>query len=100
MLVWGGLAHLVADWLLQTEWMVRHKADLRHPAGLGARGDSYTELDALLALASSADRWPQPCLDRHVETDPVVETVERQGSSGSPLAAAPKPCWSSYASIR
>ena len=33
LLVWGGLAHLVADWLFQTEWMVRHKADLRHPAG-------------------------------------------------------------------
>ena len=32
LLVWGGLAHLVADWLLQTEWMVRHKVDLRHPA--------------------------------------------------------------------
>ncbi len=33
LLVWGGLAHLVADWLLQNEWMVRHKPDLRHPAG-------------------------------------------------------------------
>lgn len=27
------LAHLVADWLLQTEWMARNKKDLRHPAG-------------------------------------------------------------------
>lgn len=33
LLVWGGLAHLVADWLLQNEWMVQHKQDLRHPAG-------------------------------------------------------------------
>lgn len=31
--VWGSLLHLVADWLLQTEWMTRHKTNLRHPAG-------------------------------------------------------------------
>ena len=30
--VWSSVAHLVADWLLQNEWMVRHKQDLRHPA--------------------------------------------------------------------
>jgi len=33
LLVWAVLAHLIADWLLQTDWMVRHKCDLRHPAG-------------------------------------------------------------------
>jgi len=27
------VAHLVADWLLQNDWMARNKADLRHPAG-------------------------------------------------------------------
>ncbi len=27
------LAHLAADWLLQTEWMACNKKDLRHPAG-------------------------------------------------------------------
>jgi hypothetical protein len=32
-LVWGIIAHLVADWMLQTEWMVLHKTDLHHPAG-------------------------------------------------------------------
>ncbi len=32
-LVWAGFLHLVADWLLQTEWMAQNKADLRHPAG-------------------------------------------------------------------
>lgn len=32
LLIWGGVAHLIADWLLQNEWMVRHKQDLRHPA--------------------------------------------------------------------
>ena len=28
----GLIAHLVADWLLQNDWMVRHKSSLRHPA--------------------------------------------------------------------
>ena len=32
LLVWGSIAHLVADWLLQNEWIVRHKQNLRHPA--------------------------------------------------------------------
>lgn len=31
-LVWGGLAHLAADFLLQNEWMAEHKVSLRHPA--------------------------------------------------------------------
>jgi len=26
------VAHLVADWLLQTNWMARHKSSVRHPA--------------------------------------------------------------------
>jgi hypothetical protein len=29
----GVMAHLVADWLLQNEWMARNKANPRHPAG-------------------------------------------------------------------
>lgn len=28
----GFVAHLIADWPLQTEWMVVHKANLLHPA--------------------------------------------------------------------
>jgi len=32
LLVWGVVVHLIADWLLQTEWMARCKTDLRHPA--------------------------------------------------------------------
>jgi hypothetical protein len=28
----GLVAHLVADWILQNEWMARHKLSLRHPA--------------------------------------------------------------------
>jgi hypothetical protein len=27
------VAHLVADWILQNDWMARNKTDLRHPAG-------------------------------------------------------------------
>jgi hypothetical protein len=32
LLIWGLVIHLVADWLLQNEWMAVHKVDLRHPA--------------------------------------------------------------------
>ncbi|MDM8526870.1 DUF3307 domain-containing protein [Anaerolineales bacterium HSG24] len=28
----GFVAHLVADWLLQNDWMAQYKSDLRHPA--------------------------------------------------------------------
>jgi hypothetical protein len=33
LMVWGLVAHLVADWPLQNDWMASRKADLRHPAG-------------------------------------------------------------------
>ena len=26
------MAHLVADWIFQNDWMARHKTSLRHPA--------------------------------------------------------------------
>ena len=29
----GLVAHLIADWLLQNDWMALHKMNLRHPAG-------------------------------------------------------------------
>jgi hypothetical protein len=29
----GLVAHLIADWLLQNDWMALHKINLRHPAG-------------------------------------------------------------------
>ncbi len=32
LVVWGLVAHLVADWLLQTDWMAQNKASLAHPA--------------------------------------------------------------------
>jgi hypothetical protein len=33
LLIWGLVLHLVADWPLQNDWMARHKASFRHPAG-------------------------------------------------------------------
>lgn len=32
LLAWGAVAHLIADWLLQNEWMAVNKVSLRHPA--------------------------------------------------------------------
>jgi hypothetical protein len=32
LLVWGIVAHLVTDWLFQTDWMATNKKSLRHPA--------------------------------------------------------------------
>lgn len=32
LLVWGLVVHLIADWLLQSDWMALNKTDLRHPA--------------------------------------------------------------------
>lgn len=33
LMVWGLVAHLIADWPLQSDWMAKNKASLRHPAG-------------------------------------------------------------------
>ena len=33
LLVWALVAHVVADWLFQTDWMAVNKVNLRHPAG-------------------------------------------------------------------
>lgn len=32
LLAWGAVVHLIADWLLQNEWMAMNKVSLRHPA--------------------------------------------------------------------
>jgi hypothetical protein len=32
LLLWGIIVHLVADWLLQNNWMALYKSDLRHAA--------------------------------------------------------------------
>jgi hypothetical protein len=47
LLVWAIVIHIVADWLLQTEWMAANKTDLRHPAGWVHAG-SYALLMALI----------------------------------------------------
>ena len=31
-LVWGGMIHLVIDWLFQNDWIARNKSRLDHPA--------------------------------------------------------------------
>ncbi|CAN5409167.1 hypothetical protein BH10CHL1_BH10CHL1_06580 [soil metagenome] len=38
LLVWGIVVHLIADWLLQNDWMAIHKVDLRHPAAWAHSG--------------------------------------------------------------
>ena len=32
LLIWAIVIHLIADWLLQNDWMALHKTKLRHPA--------------------------------------------------------------------
>ena len=32
LLIWAIVIHLIADWLLQNDWMALHKTNLRHPA--------------------------------------------------------------------
>jgi hypothetical protein len=32
LLIWGFVAHLLADWVLQNNWMATYKTSLRHPA--------------------------------------------------------------------
>jgi len=32
LLVWAIVAHLIADWLFQNDWMALNKTSLRHPA--------------------------------------------------------------------
>lgn len=49
--VWAVVIHLIADWLLQTEWMVIHKTDLRHPAAWVHSGIHMLGLCLILA-------WP------------------------------------------
>jgi hypothetical protein len=34
LMIWGLVAHLIADWPLQNDWMANNKAKLGHPAGV------------------------------------------------------------------
>lgn len=38
LLLWGIVAHLIADWLLQNEWQAVNKVSLRHPAAWAHSG--------------------------------------------------------------
>jgi hypothetical protein len=38
LLIWGFIAHVVADWFLQNEWMSDNKTSLRHPAAYAHSG--------------------------------------------------------------
>ena len=51
LVVWGVVAHTVADWLLQNDWMAVNKMSLRHPA---AWVHSSLHVAALLLVFS----WP------------------------------------------
>ena len=51
LLVWALVAHIVADWLLQTEWMAVHKASLRHAA-------SYTHAGVYALCMAPVFPWP------------------------------------------
>lgn len=33
MMIWGLVLHLIADWLLQNDWMSKNKVKVLHPAG-------------------------------------------------------------------
>jgi|SRR5688572_14709223 len=44
------VAHLIADWILQNEWMARHKISLRHPASWVHSGIQGTCLGLVLGV--------------------------------------------------
>ena len=47
----GLVAHLVADWILQNDWMARYKTSLRHPA-------AWTHAAIQAACLGLALGWP------------------------------------------
>jgi hypothetical protein len=47
----GLVAHLVADWILQNDWMARNKTSLRHPA-------AWTHAGIHVACLGFALGWP------------------------------------------
>ena len=51
LLVWGLVAHLIADWLLQNEWQAVNKTSLRHPA-------AWVHSGIHLALLLFVFPWP------------------------------------------
>ncbi len=51
LLAWGLIAHLIADWLLQNEWMALGKVSLRHPA-------AYVHSGIHLVALGCVFTWP------------------------------------------
>lgn len=84
----GVVAHLIADWLLQNDWMARNKKNLRHPAAW-----THTAIHAvLLGLALG---WQAglvlAALHILLDTRRPLEwwrRVFRQTDDGSPAALA------------
>jgi hypothetical protein len=54
LLVWGAMAHLVADWLLQNEYLALNKTSLRHPAAYVHSGLHWAALTPVFGLQSAA----------------------------------------------
>jgi hypothetical protein len=54
LLLWGLVAHGVADWLLQNSWMADHKASLRHPAAWVHGGIHLAALSLVFPLLPAA----------------------------------------------
>lgn len=52
LLLWGLVAHLVADWLLQNEWMAVNKPNLWHPAGYVHAGIHAVAMAPVFGLVS------------------------------------------------
>ena len=52
LLIWGIVLHLLADWLLQNDWMSRNKANLLHPAGYIHAGIHGLLLSAIFGWAA------------------------------------------------
>lgn len=86
--VWAFVAHLAADWLFQTEWMVIYKVNLRHPAGY-VHAAVYTLFMALV--------FPPPIAILIGVTHLLVDTrvpvrwwmrVVKRMAEGSPSAGA------------
>jgi hypothetical protein len=53
LLIWGIVAHLIADWPLQNDWMANNKAKLGHPAGVvhaGIHGIALALVFAWIAI--------------------------------------------------
>ena len=88
LLIWGIVLHLGVDWLLQNDWIVLHKASLRHPAAwvhAGIHGAALALIFPPIAAVAVAathllidTRWPLGQWDRafqHISDTPQGDLV-------------------------